>query len=862
MLGGFSAAFVLFIALHALSGSGVPARTAAAMAVACVLVGWTLGRRIGGSLRSRSRRVAAPILAVLWIGWAFVQPGGAVVAPILLLFSSALLGFAALETPTLTYFLSLAAGFAVCSLQVPALMGVGTLSIVAGLLLVAALVLRPPHRNTSRSGAPAGAVLLAAACGAAAVGLLRAYVVAARSLPYAGSDVGAAFVLGAVVASLAARKRVGEGFLLTRLTAVVMICLVAARSWWGFPDAIVSETAALQAPARLLTISRTFPMLALAFALGCAFGPFLCKVRLLVPVAAASGALLAAALSGFYRGPHVLAMATALAGMLSVCPARVCIRERAVGRGLAMAASVIALMLLALVDPHRGWIGLRTAAAFGGAGSASVQVERAALDGRGLRASLVTGEMRSYFVNGNLTAMSRSGKPAGGAPALTTTILGLAFAGPTGPVYVVGRPGYLCPQALATLAPDSELSASPAPPADGGKKARLVLCGPETLSDVTGGAVLTRESLSTLKAGLSRDGALALYLPAGQMSLDELRRSLATVAAVFGDVALFLWERDAVVIAGDRLSADYGRLAAIFDRTGSSDLLADADLWDPADLMMGYAAGDEQVREVADGASPFRSSGPERPVRLSRDLSGPSLGASRAALLQYRLLGAGGLLALLEFDSQNQKTMALRGIPEQYAARTSRLLGELGRLDTPGRRDLIAFLQSPYMRADLLAGGETEPNIRAALAMARFGLREAAAEVLRNAIEAGQDGFRTQSGLASILEDLDQPQKALVHYRAALSFEPDSVPTLQKVAALQLVLRRFGEAARTLESLVEQRPEDKTVLLLLGNLYAARLQEPRKAGNIAQRILEIDPANADALELLLMSRRALEADDL
>jgi tetratricopeptide (TPR) repeat protein len=148
------------------------------------------------------------------------------------------------------------------------------------------------------------------------------------------------------------------------------------------------------------------------------------------------------------------------------------------------------------------------------------------------------------------------------------------------------------------------------------------------------------------------------------------------------------------------------------------------------------------------------------------------------------------------------------------------------------------------------------------------GDRARAKQLLAEAVRARQARYFTQSirayqdaiaadptfyeasfelGLAAI-EDRDYPT-ALEALHRALALQGDSAEaryafawTLQKRGYLE-------DAVHELDKLLGQHPENVRAHLLLGNLYADKLRQPKLAREQFTQALQLDPANAQAANI-------------
>jgi tetratricopeptide (TPR) repeat protein len=102
-------------------------------------------------------------------------------------------------------------------------------------------------------------------------------------------------------------------------------------------------------------------------------------------------------------------------------------------------------------------------------------------------------------------------------------------------------------------------------------------------------------------------------------------------------------------------------------------------------------------------------------------------------------------------------------------------------------------------------------------------------------------------GLAAI-EDRDYPT-ALEALHRALALQGNSAEA-RYAFAWTLQKRGYTEdAVHELDKLLGQHPEDVRAHLLLGNLYAGKLRQPKLAREQFTQALELDPANAQAANI-------------
>jgi tetratricopeptide (TPR) repeat protein len=762
------------------------------------------------------------------------------------------------------YLLGMLAGTALLAGGLAAWAGIWpTLGAVVLLDIVIRLLTRRVPEPAVAAPAPAAEsapyVLLLGAVIACAVALMAGYMPAARASAYALAELGTAFLLGAL-ATLALWRRAARlpGAPVAAALVVIAVALVNALSFFGYPSLLVSGTAVLQTSSYLLTPGRVFPFYALAFLLGVPAGLLWCgaaprlgrKVVWAAPMATVVAAGLLARWT--YVGPYLLAVGLALAAAVVAwsCGPRGSLALRVA----TVATGALGLVWLTVGDPHMGWAGLRM--------TLGSILRESGLAGRPVSVRLSDGmwgvvledaDVRATFLNGNLIDFTRKGGTDQLSSVRACVALGLAYAPAEGRLDTVEPELGTTSETLNALAPRRR---APEP----GAKCALIVSGPGPLTAAVNPlSALNTDHLGCLKRELADGGVLAMWLPAGNLHVDALRRALATVGAVFPRYDVYLEGRGAVVIAGGTGQVPYGRLAALFRDDAAREMLAGAGFLAPADLLTGYVGSSEDLADLTEGARPYSDWFPSRPAAMALDLAEPPRPTAVLALAQYRELGPERLVGRLQFGSPAQKIVALRGFSAIYADETSRTLGALGATGPDRRLELIGSLPGPYVRLDLLAPGQKERVAQLASVLCTVGMRESAATVLKDAIQSGHDTFEANVELAAIEEAQAARAAALKHLRRALELKPDSDAVRGHVVALLLSTGRADEAVEELKDMVKRKPDDLTTLLELGYLYA-KLQRGGDAADIAERVLKIDPGNPDADALLKAAGKTAPAE--
>ena len=480
-------------------------------------------------------------------------------------------------------------------------------------------------------------------------------------------------------------------------------------------------------------------------------------------IAAVLAVLTAGALATLsYVGPYALAVALALAAAVAAWVKWP--RGSVVLRAVTVLAGASGLVWLLAGGPQMDWGGLRatlgsvlrTTGPTGGAAPAGRPVSARLTNGK-WRVVLEQGDVRATFLDGSLIDFTRKGGTDQLGSVRACVALGLAYAPADGPVDLEEPELGSTSETLNALAPRR------AAPVRGAQYA-LIVSGPGPLTAAANPlSALNTHHLTSLRLRLADGGVLALWLPAGNLHLDALRRALATVADVFPRYDVYLVGRGAVAVAGGDGKISYARLATLFGRKDAASddswaelsvptphpaaqMLADAGFRDPMDLLTGFIGSGEDLKTLTDGARPYSEWRPSRPPAMALDLAEPAQPAAMLALVQFRALGAGRLIGRLQFDGPAQKMVALRGFDAIYADRTMRVLSKLSAGSTERRRDLLQFLQGPLARLDLMAPDRTERDARLADVLAQVGLDRRRHRVAAGRHPARQGHLRGERG--------------------------------------------------------------------------------------------------------------------
>jgi tetratricopeptide (TPR) repeat protein len=149
--------------------------------------------------------------------------------------------------------------------------------------------------------------------------------------------------------------------------------------------------------------------------------------------------------------------------------------------------------------------------------------------------------------------------------------------------------------------------------------------------------------------------------------------------------------------------------------------------------------------------------------------------------------------------------------------------------------------------------------------MGRFlsghGLKAAALENYRRAVHAEPEDALLRARLALTYFELDDPDRSIQEFEAALEFEQDSYYVYASYGYVLDQTGRYREAAAMYERSLELRPEDDRVLVNLGRVYEI-LGEPERAREIYRKILSYADSFPDqALETARQRLSSLGGQD-
>ena len=88
--------------------------------------------------------------------------------------------------------------------------------------------------------------------------------------------------------------------------------------------------------------------------------------------------------------------------------------------------------------------------------------------------------------------------------------------------------------------------------------------------------------------------------------------------------------------------------------------------------------------------------------------------------------------------------------------------------------------------------------------------------------------------------------KALPAYEYSLAIQPNHRDSRYNLSLGLEHLNHFRDAARELESLLKETPDDVQVLMRLGDLYSGPLQRPVRTREIYRELLKVSPGSPES----------------
>ena len=109
--------------------------------------------------------------------------------------------------------------------------------------------------------------------------------------------------------------------------------------------------------------------------------------------------------------------------------------------------------------------------------------------------------------------------------------------------------------------------------------------------------------------------------------------------------------------------------------------------------------------------------------------------------------------------------------------------------------------------------------------------------------------FEAQYNAGVMAHRLHNYEAALASYETALALQPDSADARYNFALALKALGYVPDAAEELKKTLAANPNEARAHLALANLCAQQLHDPTLARRHYQKVLELDPKNAQAADI-------------
>jgi tetratricopeptide (TPR) repeat protein len=145
------------------------------------------------------------------------------------------------------------------------------------------------------------------------------------------------------------------------------------------------------------------------------------------------------------------------------------------------------------------------------------------------------------------------------------------------------------------------------------------------------------------------------------------------------------------------------------------------------------------------------------------------------------------------------------------------------------------FKKAAEAYAKLLAKQPDAPQVRERLALnyIRADQKEKAAAILEEIIKREPLHFGIYNYLAEIYEDLNQDEKAISNYQQSVVINPNQLLPYLRLALLQMKLKQFDAAAKTLNATKEKFPATYFVPYYCGLLYSEQKEYSKAVPSFA-----------------------------
>jgi len=154
-----------------------------------------------------------------------------------------------------------------------------------------------------------------------------------------------------------------------------------------------------------------------------------------------------------------------------------------------------------------------------------------------------------------------------------------------------------------------------------------------------------------------------------------------------------------------------------------------------------------------------------------------------------------------------------------------------------------------YEQAALLEPDEAGPYVGTGVIALQQGKLDDAEIAFRVALRLDPCSSRAYAGQAMIQQQKGHMQEAFDLYLRCLDIDSDNMTALLGLFQVSCQMGSFGRVIDYLKVYLQMHPGDVSVMFCLATLYM-KDQQVELAGQLLRNILELDPQNTDAQDLL------------
>ena len=157
--------------------------------------------------------------------------------------------------------------------------------------------------------------------------------------------------------------------------------------------------------------------------------------------------------------------------------------------------------------------------------------------------------------------------------------------------------------------------------------------------------------------------------------------------------------------------------------------------------------------------------------------------------------------------------------------------------------------QQCYHQAAELEPDAADPYVGSGVVFIQQGRTEDAKASFKIATRLEPGCSKAYAGLAILAQQESDFEEAFDMYLRSLELDPDNLTSLLGLFQASSQMGSFGKVIHYLNIYLDMHPDDKTVMHCLGTLYL-KDQKPFEAKDMLHKLLQLDPSNNDALDLM------------